>query len=323
MCARLAAGSVIELCKEVAMNKLDSGIALIRPPGHHAQREKAKGYCIFNNIAIAVQELRRLKLAEKIMIVDWDIHHGNGIQEVFLEDPDVLYFSIHRHENGGFYPCSPDADTSVVGRNAGIGRNVNVAFERSGMNDGDYLHIFERLLLPMSKEFNPDFIIVACGFDAAQGDPVGKCYVTPECFSIMVTLVLNMANNGMGGRTAFVLEGGHDREASAYSALACIKAMLWIPFEDGPIVPKAVQKIARDPSSSRESSLGVPKDQHNKPNVGPQRPTDEPPKQELTKVLERYSYLPFLEDYHASKSGKAVVDRVISYHRQYWKCLQS
>ncbi|KAJ2161257.1 Histone deacetylase hda1 [Coemansia sp. RSA 552] len=238
-CARMSAGGLLALCDAVARGELTSGLAIVRPPGHHACSATAKGFCLLNNVAIAVRDLQARGRARKIMVVDWDVHHGNGIQEAFYSDDSVLYFSIHRHEGGEFYPSSPDGDLDKVGEGKGKGFNINVPWMAPGAGDGDYMYVFRKLLLPVAREFNPDMIIVASGFDAAACDPIGLCNVTPECYACMTSMLKPVSNN----KLVLSLEGGYNLNAIANSALGCAKALLNIRWDAG-LIPEAAAWVA-------------------------------------------------------------------------------
>ncbi|XP_057722626.1 histone deacetylase 5 [Arachis stenosperma] len=229
--AYLAAGSAIEVVERVASREFNSAFAIVRPPGHHAERDEPMGFCLFNNVAIAatyVLEERPELGIKKILIVDWDIHHGNGTQKMFLNDSRVLFFSVHRHENGGFYPASDDGFYTMVGEGAGAGYNINVPWENGRCGDADYFAVWDHILLPVAKEFNPDMIIVSAGFDAAIGDPLGGCRVSPFGYSVLLKKLMNFAE----GRIALILEGGYNLDSIAKSAHACVEVLL----EDEPIV---------------------------------------------------------------------------------------
>ncbi len=174
LAARLAAGGLIDLCAEVAGGRLENGFALLRPPGHHAEAGRAMGFCLFNNVAVAAKALQAAGAARRVLVVDWDLHHGNGTQHSFWEDPSVLYFSTHQFP---FYPGTGAIDE--VGAGAGRGFNVNVAWGE-GMGDAEYLDAFDRVLLPIARRFAPDFVLVSCGFDAADGDPLGGMRALPR-----------------------------------------------------------------------------------------------------------------------------------------------
>ncbi|KAK4749615.1 hypothetical protein SAY87_027064 [Trapa incisa] len=223
--AYLAAGSVIEVAEKVAKGELCSAFAIVRPPGHHAERDEAMGFCLYNNVAIAASYIlnERPELGiKKILIVDWDVHHGNGTQKTFWEDPRVLFFSVHRHEFGSFYPCNDDGDFTKTGEGPGAGYNINVPWENARCGDADYLAVWDHVLIPVAMEFNPDMIIVSAGFDAAIGDPLGGCRVTPYGYSMILKKLMSFAK----GKIVLALEGGYNLASIANSALACMEVLL-------------------------------------------------------------------------------------------------
>ncbi|KAI3875149.1 hypothetical protein MKX03_021643 [Papaver bracteatum] len=165
--AYLAAGAVSE---KIAKGELDSAVAIVRPPGHHAEVDKAMGFCIFNNVAIAASVLLELGIS-KILIVDWDVHHGNGTQKMFWQDPRVLVFNVHRHDFGIFFPLGNDGSHSMIGEGPGTWYNVNVPWQQGECGDADYFAVWDHVLIPITKPFNPDMILIFGGFDA--GTPRG------------------------------------------------------------------------------------------------------------------------------------------------------
>ncbi|XP_040986013.1 histone deacetylase 5 isoform X2 [Juglans microcarpa x Juglans regia] len=228
--AFLAAGSVIEVAEKVAQGELSSAFAIVRPPGHHAEHDEAMGFCLFNNVAVAASFLLNYRPElgiNKILIVDWDVHHGNGTQKMFWKDPRVLFFSVHRHEFGSFYPANDDGFYTMIGEGPGAGYNINVPWENGRCGDADYLAVWDHILIPVSKEFNPDIIIISAGFDAALGDPLGGCRVTPYGYSAMLKKLMSFAQ----GKIVLALEGGYNLDSIANSALACVEVLL----EDKPI----------------------------------------------------------------------------------------
>ncbi|KAJ2489035.1 Histone deacetylase hda1 [Coemansia sp. RSA 2050] len=243
-CARLSAGGLLALCNEVAKGSLQSGLAIIRPPGHHACQNKPMGFCLLNNIAIAIKELQACSPVQRVLVVDWDIHHGNGIQDMFYADPSVLYISLHRHDND-FFPHGDGGDMKKVGKGKGKGFNINVPWTAEGVGDGDYLYAFRKLILPVAREFGPEMTIVACGFDAAVCDPIGECSVTPECYATMTAMLKDVCP-----KLVLSLEGGYNLEAIANSALGCAKALLSVKWRAG-LVPAAatVTKYATMPEA--------------------------------------------------------------------------
>lgn len=150
--ALLAAGSTIELVDKILCNDIKNGMAIVRPPGHHAMESEFNGFCFFNNVAMAAKYALNEKGIKRILIVDWDVHHGQGTQRFFFDDPRVLYFSIHRFQFGTYWPHLPESDFDYVGRGAGCGYNFNVPLNETGMENGDYLAIFQQILLPVAME---------------------------------------------------------------------------------------------------------------------------------------------------------------------------
>jgi acetoin utilization deacetylase AcuC-like enzyme len=216
LAARLAAGGLVDLAREVATGRLDGGLALVRPPGHHAEADRAMGFCLFNNVAVAARALQESGLAERILIVDWDLHHGNGTQNTFWEDPSVLYFSTHQFP---FYPGTGAIDETGAG--AGRGFTINVPWP-GGMGDAEYTAAFDRVLLPAARAFSPDLVLVSAGFDAADGDPLGSMRLSPAGYARLTARLKTLAR----GRVVLALEGGYELEAIARSATACLRVLL-------------------------------------------------------------------------------------------------
>uniref|UniRef100_A0A674NIU2 histone deacetylase n=1 Tax=Takifugu rubripes TaxID=31033 RepID=A0A674NIU2_TAKRU len=182
--ARLAVGSVAELVFKVASGELKNGFAVVRPPGHHAEESAPMGFCYFNSVAIAAKLLQQRLSVRKILIVDWDVHHGNGTQQAFYADPGILYISLHRYDDGNFFPGSGAPDE--VGSGAGVGFNVNMAFTgglEPPMGDVEYLAAFRTVVMPIANEFAPDVVLVSSGFDAVDGhaSPLGGYKLTAKC----------------------------------------------------------------------------------------------------------------------------------------------
>ncbi|KAJ0064685.1 hypothetical protein NL108_011768, partial [Boleophthalmus pectinirostris] len=223
--SRMAAGSVVELAFRVAKGELKNGFAVVRPPGHHADPSNPMGFCYFNSVAIAAKQLQHKLSVSKILIVDWDVHHGNGTQEVFYNDPNVLYISLHRYDDGNFFPGS--GSPAEVGSGAGEGFNVNVAFTGGldpPMGDAEYIAAFRTVVMPIAQEFSPDVVLVSAGFDAAEGNPapLGGYKVSAKCFGFLTRQLMALA----GGRLVLALEGGHDLTAICDASESCVGALL-------------------------------------------------------------------------------------------------
>jgi acetoin utilization deacetylase AcuC-like enzyme len=216
--ARLAAGSLLVVCEAVLAGQVDNGFALVRPPGHHAERERAMGFCLFNNVATAAAWLRRRGIG-RVAIIDWDLHHGNGTQHLFEEDPDVLYVSTHQFP---FYPGTGRADE--VGRGPGAGRTLNLPFP-AGFGDAEYVRAFDEIVAPIVRQFAPEFVLVSAGFDADARDPLGGMEVTPAGFSAMALQCVRLAHETARGRIAAVLEGGYDLDGIVEGVDATLKAL--------------------------------------------------------------------------------------------------
>jgi histone deacetylase 6 len=233
-CAALSAGGAIEACRATLLGKVKNVFAIIRPPGHHAEREDAKGFCFYDNVSIATKACQREfgPACRKVLILDWDVHHGNGIQQANYDDPNVLYISLHVHEHGHFYPelsyrdkRGPYGDHLHCGEGAGIGKNVNIPWSRKGMGDADYIYAFQQVVMPIATEFNPDLVIIAAGFDAAEGDMLGGCKVTPAGYAHMTHMLMSLA----GGKLAVCLEGGYNLDSIARSATAVSRTLMGQP----------------------------------------------------------------------------------------------
>ena len=204
--ARLAAGGLIELCDAVLDGQVHNGMAMVRPPGHHAEYDRAMGFCLFNNVAIAAAHLRVRGIA-RVAIIDWDLHHGNGTQHLFAHDPSVLYVSTHQFP---FYPGTGAAEE--VGEGRGAGYTLNLPFP-AGFGDAEFARAFDELVRPVLRQFRPEFVLVSAGFDCDLRDPLGALETTPGGIAAMAAACLRSAEETAGGRIAAVLEGGYDLAA--------------------------------------------------------------------------------------------------------------
>jgi len=216
--ARLAVGGALSAVDGVMEGQVDNAFAMVRPPGHHAEAHKAMGFCLFNNVAVAVRYARKRYGLNRIMIVDWDAHHGNGIQNAFYEDPSVLYFSIHQD---GLYPLSGWANET--GRGAGEGYNINIPVPKQ-TGDSGYFYIFTRILEPVVLQYKPELILVSAGFDAHFNDPLSSLEVTATGFGRMAEMLVDLAGEVCNGRLVAVLEGGYDLKTLGYSVLAVLNS---------------------------------------------------------------------------------------------------
>jgi acetoin utilization deacetylase AcuC-like enzyme len=258
--ARFAAGCVIELALKVARGwlrfslliciaqlkfnrdsiflpflrtkgEVKNGFALVRPPGHHAEHEQSMGFCYFNSIAIAAQQVK-LKLGlQRVLILDWDVHHGNGTQQAFYEDENVLYVSLHRHDQGNFFPGT--GDVHETGSGSGVGRTLNIAWSGGPQpyyGDAEYLAAFRSVVLPVVAEFDPQIVLISCGFDGAEGHeaPLGGYHLSPAMFGWMTTELLKLTN---GARLAAALEGGYNLESICESAQQVTAALLGLSVQ--------------------------------------------------------------------------------------------
>ena len=202
--ATLAVGGILRATELIMAGDIMNAFALIRPPGHHAEASRAMGFCLFNNVAIAAEYLLREHGLERILVVDWDLHHGNGTQHSFEKRKDVLYFSTHQFPH---YPGT--GHWSETGKGDGEGYTVNIPLG-PGKTDQDYIYIFEKILSPISRAFKPEFILVSAGFDIYEDDPLGGMLISDQGFGAMAYSLLQMAKNVCQDRILFALEGGYN-----------------------------------------------------------------------------------------------------------------
>ena len=202
--ARLAAGGAIAMADGIVAADVENGFVLSRPPGHHAERGMALGFCLFNNVAIAARYLQRAHGLDKILILDFDVHHGNGTQHTFEEDPSVMYASIHQYP---YYPGTGAASETGIGQGAGATVNCPVP---AGAGDAEYRRAFNERILPAAEAFAPEFVILSAGFDAHAADPLAQVRVSTECFAWMSRRIMEVAGKHAGGRVLSMLEGGYN-----------------------------------------------------------------------------------------------------------------
>lgn len=217
--ARLATGGLLSILEAVMEREIDNGFALVRPPGHHAERNRAMGFCLFNSAAIGAQYLREKFGLKRVLLMDWDLHHGNGSQHSFYDDPGVLYASTHQYP---YYPGTGAAEE--VGQGAGTGYTLNLPIP-AGWGDAEYQHLFQTIIDPICRQFDPEFVLISAGFDAHVRDPLGGLQVTEEGFSALARVLLRIARDHAQGRCAALLEGGYDLVGLEKSTLRVLDEM--------------------------------------------------------------------------------------------------
>jgi acetoin utilization deacetylase AcuC-like enzyme len=225
--AALGAGGAVRAVDEVMTGRARAGFALIRPPGHHARRARNMGFCVFNNAAVAARHAQQAHGAQRVLIVDWDVHHGNGTQEIFYNDPTVLYFSTHQE---GIYP-KRTGRIGEVGVGKGKGFNVNVPLP-PGTNDDGFMRTYTELLVPIARAFKPDLIIVSAGQDAHQDDFVARMRMTERGFARLTQLVQGLAAELCDNKLVLVLEGGYNPRSAARSVESICRVL------QGPLAPE-------------------------------------------------------------------------------------
>jgi acetoin utilization deacetylase AcuC-like enzyme len=235
--ARLSAGAAVDMVERVLGSTDHQALALVRPPGHHAERNRAMGFCLFNNIAVGAAHARAIGAA-RVAIVDYDVHHGNGTQHMFETDPDVLYISTHQFP---FYPGT--GAIGEIGRGKGEGFTVNLPLE-VGAVDEDYRVAFSEVIIPVLRQFKPDLILVSAGFDAHERDPLAGMRLTTPAFGAMTMDLRNLAEECCRGRIAAITEGGYDLRALTESLRLVIDVLAGAPA------------AARWPTASASSSRG-------------------------------------------------------------------
>jgi len=205
--ARLAAGAAIELADAVWSGRADNGFAALRPPGHHAERDRVMGFCMFNNVAVVARHLREARGVERVLILDWDVHHGNGTQHSFYGDADVLYGSLHQYP---FYPGTGWVDE--IGRGAAAGFTVNLPMQ-AGWGMGEYTAAMREVFVPIARAFSPQFVLVSAGFDAHRDDPLASMQLDAAAFRRMTNAMVAVADECCDGKIVLLLEGGYSLDA--------------------------------------------------------------------------------------------------------------
>ncbi len=217
--ALLAAGAAVEAVDRVLAGEWDRGFCAVRPPGHHAEADRAMGFCLLNNVAIAAAHALECGL-DRVLVVDFDVHHGNGTQAIFAEEPRVLYVSSHAYP---FYPGT--GSLSEVGVGDGVGFTVNLPLPH-GLGDGEYVRLYRDVVLPIARSFDPELVLVSAGFDAHNDDPLAGMAMTSAGYGELARTCLDAAAGMARGRVVMVLEGGYDLEGIASSSAAVVGALL-------------------------------------------------------------------------------------------------
>ncbi len=218
--AYLAAGGVLAACDAIVQGTVRHAFCAVRPPGHHAERTRAMGFCLFNHVAIAARYLQKRHGLSRVLIVDWDVHHGNGTQHSFEDDPSVLFFSTHQYPH---YPGTGRA--TETGTGAGEGFTINVPME-AGEGDEAYVDVFQRVLVPAAERFKPECVLISAGFDAHKDDPLASMGLTEAGYRDLTAIVAGIAARHAQGRLLSSLEGGYNLTALASSVQAHIQALL-------------------------------------------------------------------------------------------------
>ena len=224
--AALAAGGCLSAVDAVVDRTVTNAYALVRPPGHHAGPAGGCGYCVFSNVALAALHLRRVRGLERVAIVDWDVHHGNGTQAAFWADPSVMTVSLHQEDL--FPPGSGTAEE--IGEGPGLGTSINVPLP-AGSGRAAYLATLDRVVLPALERFGPNFILVACGLDASLNEPLGRMNLTSECFALMTDRIKRAADRLCDGRLVLCHEGGYSSAYVPYCGLAVVECLAGVRTE--------------------------------------------------------------------------------------------
>lgn len=247
--ALLAAGAAAQLALDVMRGEVQNGFALVRPPGHHAEQAHAMGFCLFNNVAVAASAALNAG-AKRVLILDWDVHHGNGTQNTFWKRSDVLFCSSHQFP---FYPGSGRA--TEVGEGDGRGYTINVPLP-GGRNDADYGAVFHDVFLPAAQKFKPELVLVSAGFDPHEADPLGGMNVSERGFAAMCSSLKKLADEVCGGKMMLVLEGGYDLDGLAQSVHACAEVLAGARSDEFPsgVTARTSEAIA----ATRDALRGTP-----------------------------------------------------------------
>jgi len=243
--AKLAVGGLLNAIDAVMAKETDNAFAFVRPPGHHAGAGNSAGFCVFNNIAIGAEHAKRIHGLKKILIVDWDLHHGNGTQKIFYSDRRVLYFSTHQYP---YYPGT--GGLQEIGEGMAQGFTVNVPL-RHGATNGTFISAFRSILEPIAYAYKPELILVSAGFDTYYQDPLGSMRVTPEGFAAMARVLLNIADRCCGGKVVAVLEGGYNVQGLT----RCVKAVLEEMFDETHVSDSQLDKMEQGADEENKQAI--------------------------------------------------------------------
>lgn len=218
--AFLAVGGALAAADAIMSGRVKNAFCAVRPPGHHAEHDRAMGFCLFNNVAITARYVQRCHGVERVLIVDWDVHHGNGTQHSFYDDPSVLFFSTHQ------YPCYPGTGHATeTGVGSADGATINVPMS-AGQGDEEYREVFRRVLIPAADSFKPEFVLISAGFDAHRNDPLASMGLTEDGYADLTGIVADIARRHCQDRVLSCLEGGYDLQALSLSVERHLLALL-------------------------------------------------------------------------------------------------
>ncbi|MFN3920861.1 MAG: histone deacetylase, partial [Caldimicrobium sp.] len=218
--ALFAVGAQKKALELLLKDTFNYAFALVRPPGHHAEPERAMGFCLFNNVALAAHYAKKYFGLKRILIIDFDLHHGNGTQKSFYEDPEVLFFSTHQYP---YYPGT--GNYTEIGAKEGKGYTINIPL-KSGSGDDDFIFIYKELLTPIALQYKPQIILVSAGFDALVGDPLGGLKLTLEGLSVLISIIKEIAEKTAQGKILFTLEGGYNLQNLSEGVARVIKTLV-------------------------------------------------------------------------------------------------
>ena len=218
--ALFAAGAVIEGIDLICDGEIDNAFCMVRPPGHHARPSQAMGFCIFNNIAVGARYIQKKYRLERILIVDWDVHHGNGTEEIFYQDPSVFYISLHQYPH---YPGTGSGQSRGAGK--GKGFNLNIPMQAPS-GDAEYIKVFQEIIVPVLKDFKPEFILISAGFDGHKDDPLSSLTLTEHGYYEMTKIIKEAAALYSKNRIVSILEGGYNLTSLANSVHSHLKSLI-------------------------------------------------------------------------------------------------